>query len=516
MPSVKVTLHRVHNHCVVTPTTPRLLRVLKPALTGVYTERLSPREAKRQGVKYLIHREALYWLDAKRRLCTTAAFTPKIHQSLKQAGYEVYYKRWTYPEHPEAYEPDWDAVWDTYDLRWMQDQVLLKLCVEDFGVIKCPPAYGKTTMQCAVALLFPKARIDYVCARTSVLRDIYRELVGLGVDVGIISSAKRANPQARVRAYTPRSLTQGVFDADIVLADEVHLLAADSYSALLARYRHAKMFGFSASPERADGKHARIEALFGQRLIDISTAEATRRGLVAPVEVHWRVVDGRDVGAGIENDTTFARRAIWTNKFRNQIIAEDARSYGEDVQRLIVVSTTEHAMHLKRLLPEFELAYAGGTLSEEDRRRYVAMGCISEDEPRMNAQRLDMLQRQFAAKKLRKAIATTVWDTGVDFRHLDVLIRADAGSSPIKDTQLPGRAMRTSAGKEVGIVRDYVDVFNQRTYRRSLGRRRSYEQHGWIQHWPEEELRRRARRAAGPAGPGRADSLHPEDAGVSG
>src|SRR5690606_28656594 len=106
------------------------------------------------------------------------------------------------------------------------------------------------------------------------------------------------------------------------------------------------------------------------------------------------------------------------------------------------------------------------------RRRYVAMGCISEDEPRMNAQRLDMLQRQFAAKKLRKAIATTVWDTGVDFRHLDVLIRADAGSSPIKDTQLPGRAMRTSAGKEVGIVRDYVDVFNQRPYRRSLGRRR--------------------------------------------
>src|SRR5690606_33633108 len=197
----------------------------------------------------------------------------------------------------------------------------------------------------AVALLFPKARIDYVCARTTVLRDIYRELVGLGVDAGIISGSKRSNEQARVRAYTPRCLHYGDFDADIVLADEVHLLAADSYPGLLTRYRRAKMFGFSASPERADGKHARIEALFGQRLIEISTAEATRRGLVAPVEVRWRVVDSdRDPAAGAQHDVTFARRAIWTNKFRNQIIAEDARSYGEDVQVLIVVSTTEHAM----------------------------------------------------------------------------------------------------------------------------------------------------------------------------
>ena len=106
----------------------------------------------------------------------------------------------------------------------------------------------------------------------------------------------------------------------------------------------------------------------------------------------------------------------------------------------------------------------------------------------MDLKRRIWLTKQFERGELKKAICTTVWNVGVSFNALEVLIRADAGGSPINDVQIPGRVSRISEGKECGIVHDYLDQFNSGFKRRAKNRSKSYKENNWEQSFPREGL----------------------------
>ena len=109
----------------------------------------------------------------------------------------------------------------------------------------------------------------------------------------------------------------------------------------------------------------------------------------------------------------------------------------------------------------------------------------------MTPERKAKLTRRFEGGKLKKVIATPVWNVGVDFRHLEVLIRADAGGSPVNDIQIPGRNSRHKRSEDVkggarkklvGIVHDYMDHFDHGFLQKSKSRERSYTRMEWEQH----------------------------------
>jgi superfamily II DNA or RNA helicase len=184
---------------------------------------------------------------------------------------------------------------------------------------------------------------------------------------------------------------------------------------------------------------------------------------------------------GLDESVAKKRHGIWRNQFRNAVIADDARQYDDDTQVLITCETLEHAVHLKGQLPEFELVYREGGMDPDDRRRWIRKGLITPDEPEMTSERRQKLTTLFERNKLKKAIVTTVWNAGVDFRDLQVLIRADAGSSPINNVQIPGRVSRLSDEKQYGIIHDYWDVWNDGFRNKSHSRARSYEAENWTQ-----------------------------------
>ena len=103
------------------------------------------------------------------------------------------------------------------------------------------------------------------------------------------------------------------------------------------------------------------------------------------------------------------------------------------------------------------------------------------------------MKKAFEEGKLKKAIATGVWKRGVDFRRLAVLIRADGKNSPVADYQIPGRTSRTCAevGKEISVVIDFKDQFNETLKRRAQDRRRNYKTKGWAQVDPPKRKSRR-------------------------
>lgn len=492
--SKEIVLRKNGNMLQVYPTNDHIFSILKPVLSFSSRDKLrgaAAYKAKKQGRSlWKVDEYTLLELDHRDRVITSYGFWSLIRDALREAGYTVKFQDLNKPN-PTAMTPRWDNI-KKYDLRENQPEFIKKVLTNRCGRIDCPPGFGKTFMIGIIASLLPKARIDVVTRRVAVLRDrIYPELVQMVGDVGIRGGGKNIK-RGRVMCYTVGSMRHAkATDCDILFGDEVHELAADQSSAELVRWQNSRNFGLSASHDmRFDNKDLRMHGVFGPIILKVDYSQAEDANMVVPLKIKWSsvVMDYDPCGSAGDNDVEHKRAGLWRNTHRNQIISEQAREYDEDTQVLITVDTLEHALNLKKLLPEFTLVYMENGLTPARKKQAVKDGFISSSEPYMTIDRRAKLTNQFELGTLKKVIATTVWNVGVSFNSLQVLIRADGGSSTINDIQIPGRVSRTAEGKTHGVVHDFLDQFNHRYKIRAKGRAKSYSNEKWEQAFPRKSM----------------------------
>jgi len=419
-------------------------------------------------------------VSGQQSLITPAGYYERIKSVLSSNGIESSLKDLR-PIPPLVV--NWTEV-DSYDLRYKQRETLESIVASERGYVCWPTGTGKSFLVGLICGLFPKARIVITTRHLDPLNDLYNNLCGTVPSVGVCTSKKKTLGH-RVMCYSSGSLHRvDPEDVDFLIADEVHELATDKMLEVFAQFRFNKMLGLSANHgDRFDGADFELEGVFGPLIASLSYEEGVKHGMIVPIDVEWQDMQmDRNPCFGMDGVPAL-RHGIWRNKWRNAKIAEDARSYPEE-QILITVKTVEHAVHLKKYLPEFQLCYS--TLSDSDRARYIRQGLISDDEPDMTYTRRNALKKAFERGELKKVIATTVWNRGVNFKKLQVLIRADASSSAIDDTQIPGRLSRTIEGKSCGVLIDYLDQFDDRLANKARKRFRDYEDKKWNQVVPKQ------------------------------
>jgi len=429
-------------------------------------------------------RRKLYQYDNNGHFICQRGFYPRVRGLLEEAGYTITFVDTDPPVDPVIYTPDWDRIFERFQLRAKQDECLAQIDMHDGGYIDAPPAFGKTHVMAMVSSMYPRAKIDIVAKRKDVVGRIRDLLTRWVPSVGMVGGGKKQ--KGRVTVYTADSLHHSDFDAHIMLADEGHELMTDRLAKLLGNYHYSRNFAFSATPDtRLDNAHFRMEGIFGPCVFKMSQQEAEQAGLVSPVFVQW--IDVRLSHNPIANIKTLVaqkRNGIWRNQYRNQVIAETARAFREgDDQVLILVDTVDHALHLRKLLPEAALCYSEGALTDGSKRAmFIRNGLLDEDEQMTTALR-NSLRHQFENREIKLVIATGVWSVGVSFDSLNVLIRADAGASETTNIQLPGRVCRIdpSSGKQCGILIDFNDVWDTKFKGRAADRRRDYHKRGWTQ-----------------------------------
>jgi superfamily II DNA or RNA helicase len=497
MMAKEVVLRKNGNFLLVDPLIPddKIEAILSPKLSFDSYRQLVGKElyeAKRSGQKpFAIDHHTLFELDHKGRIATPFGFWKTISKTLKAAGYKVSFVDTTTVKKPDRFKLYMQNIKD-YTLREHQPEFLQAVINNSCGRIDCAPGFGKSFMIGIIASVFPKARIDIVSRRVPVLCDrIYNELTSMVGDVGIVGGGHKVKNR-RVMCYTAGSLKHSPADADILIGDECHELAADNASEELIRWQNSRNYGLSASHDaRFDGKDLRLEGIFGPIIYRVDYQTSQGAGLVVPIEVHWTNVKlDYNPCAGIDTDEKVKRKraGLWKNDGRNALIAQDARSYDKDTQVLITVDTIIHAFHLKKLLPEFTLVYADNGLEPQELQAYKQQGFCSSEEPLMDFTRKKMLTQQFEKGQLKKVIATTVWNVGVSFNNLAVLIRGNGGSSEIDSTQIPGRVSRIAEGKASGVIHDYLDGWDSGFNRHTKGRMKVYRKHGWRQKFQNPQL----------------------------
>ncbi len=492
----KITLLKHGNRLLVEPTTPTIADILSAELTFTTKvfhqgEEQRRRKAQGQGPMELVDRPA-FMLDHKSRIAAPYGFWKRIKQALTAAGYVVAFKDiapWPVKS-DNVFEPVWDNV-KKYNLRDGQPEFIQKVLSHRCGRIDCPPGFGKSFLIGLIATLLPKARIAVVTRRVPVLRErIYPELCRMAGNVGIVGGSLNRSGR-RVMCYTEGSLHKAhdAGDFHILFGDECHELAADRAALRLMSFDRSRNYGLSASHNlRTDGKDYVNEGIFGPVIYKVDYQQAQANGLVSPIKIHWSdvVMSVDPVWGCADNLTARKRHGILRNEVRNSVIAADANKYDDATQVLITCETLDHAVHLKSLLPNFTLVSREEALTPIRRAKYAKMGLIETDEPFTNTKRRIWLTKQFEKGELKKVIATPVWNVGVSFNALQVLIRAAGSASPINDIQIPGRVSRISDGKTHGVVHDYLDQFNSSFAAKAKGRARMYKKNGWEQVMPDK------------------------------
>lgn len=187
-------------------------------------------------------------------------------------------------------------------------------------VLVAPTAFGKTATASTLIMwaVAKGKRVLFLVHRREIVKDTHRRLVAAGVACGLVMANEKPS-EAMVQVASVQTIAaRGQHPpADLVVWDECHHVAAQSYRDIAAQYPGVWHLGLTATPERSDGvglRDAFDELVVGatvrelQEAIDPATghpylascdvvAAPTRQesGCLAddPVEAWFKHADGR-------------------------------------------------------------------------------------------------------------------------------------------------------------------------------------------------------------------------------
>lgn len=149
-----------------------------------------------------------------------------------------------------------------------------------------PTGAGKGTM--ATTLLCEAAQRGKQCLllvhRREIVRDLRDRVAAAGMRVGAILPGEKRDPGAPIQVASVQSLLGStVRRYDLVVVDEAHHYAAEEWGAVVARIGAARIVGFTATPQRADGKP--LGDMFDSLVDVVRYSELLSQGLIVPCRV---------------------------------------------------------------------------------------------------------------------------------------------------------------------------------------------------------------------------------------
>jgi superfamily II DNA or RNA helicase len=230
---------------------------------------------------------------------------------------------------------------------------------------------------------------------------------------------------------------------DVVVIDEFHHAAAQSYRSLLEYVQPVELLGLTATPERSDGlpildwfdgriaAELRLWDAIDQQRLSAFAYYGIHDGLDLR-ELPWRRGRGYDV-AGLSNLLT-ANDAV--AKLALKQLVEHVDNIGR-MRALGFCVSVEHARFMARVFQ------ASG----------VAAIAIWSDTP--EAERRQAL-RDLAARRINIIFSVDLFNEGIDVPSVDTLLMLRPTDSATLFLQQLGRGLRRSVGKTVCTVLDFV------------------------------------------------------------
>src|SRR3954454_18693483 len=229
---------------------------------------------------------------------------------------------------------------------------------------------------------------------------------------------------------------------DVVVVDEFHHAAAQTYDRLLNHLQPKELLGLTATPERLDGKD--VTEWFDQRIaVELRLWEAIDQGFLVPFQ-YFGVADGTDL-----RQLSWRRGNYAPQELSNLFTNDDLRvaKLLEAVRRIVLEPgsiralgfcvSKEHAHYMARKFTEAGLE---------------SVALTGDDDGDTRTQRLTDLRDG----RLRCIFSVEVLGEGVDVPDVDCLLLLRPTASATLFAQQLGRGLRRAEGKSHLTVIDLI------------------------------------------------------------
>lgn len=230
---------------------------------------------------------------------------------------------------------------------------------------------------------------------------------------------------------------------DVVIVDEFHHAAADTYKRVLDRVRPRELLGLTATPERSDGVSV-LQWFDGRIAAELRLWDAIDQHRLAPFayygiadeldlrDIPWR----RGAGYDVEGVTKLITSTdVWARRVLQQFV-ERVGDVAESRTLGFCVSV-DHARYMARVFSAHNV-------------RAVAVWADTPDDVR------ERVLQDLAAGRVNVVFSVDLFNEGVDVPSVDTLLMLRPTDSPLLFLQQLGRGLRKSSGKSVCTVLDFV------------------------------------------------------------
>lgn len=230
---------------------------------------------------------------------------------------------------------------------------------------------------------------------------------------------------------------------DIVIVDEFHHAAAQSYSRLLRHVQPRILLGLTATPERADGQD--VTEWFGGRIAsELRLWDALERDLLVPFHYF-----------GLGNEDLDFSRARWNSGRYNTDDLEDIYT-GNDLIMRWVLREIHHKVtdpkSMKALVFASGVRHADFVAGELNRAGIAAMALSGSTPKDTRVQAV----RDLRDGALQAIVTVDLFNEGVDIPEVDTVLMLRPTESGTVFLQQLGRGLRKTTTKSFLTVLDFI------------------------------------------------------------
>lgn len=329
---------------------------------------------------------------------------------------------------------------------------------EKKGLIILPTGTGKTYLSafdsktCANKVLFVVHRLDILSQAKNAFEKIWSDSK-LGILTGDIkeniydSDVLFASKDTLKNPDILESFREDYFD--YVIIDEVHHGQAPSYKSIFEYFKPNKYFlGMTATPDRADRKDI-LELFDYKKVFEYSLNDAIELGFLVPY-TYYGLKDNIDYSNirynGVKYNVQDLEHTLIINE-RNEQILKEYLEKGNANKALGFCCSIKHANKMAEFF---------------NNRGIPAVSITSETENR------EEIINKFRNNKYNIAFTVDLFNEGIDFPNLRVLLFLRPTESKTVFIQQLGRGLRLCSGKDRVIILDFIGNYKKANAIRQL------------------------------------------------
>lgn len=345
-----------------------------------------------------------------------------------------------------------------------QLQVLDQVKQHDRGIIRIGTGGGKSIIAALITALLGKTTIIYVVGKDllyqfhQLFTDIFQMKIGIIgdgkceiSDINIVSIwtagevfglkkneilLEDDEAELSLNIENKKATKELLKLAKVHIFDECHLAACQTIQSIAKTISPDHIYGMSASPWRDDGADLLIESIFGQRIVDISASQLIKQGYLVQPIIKFAQVPMLDYSFKKSYPAVY-KNYIVNNPIRNDmIIAGAAQMIEKGYKPLVLYEKLAHGKLLAEKLANFKLSLLSGQDTIEIRQQ------AGQD---LKDNKIDII------------LASSIFNTGVDFPWINGLILADTAKGSVKIIQRVGRVIRKYPNKNFSVIMDFKD-----------------------------------------------------------